>query len=77
MAFTAETEEMEKLCGLLIDIDGGIPNVFRAIEVSFPISATIIVSAMVPVTCTLVSRQTGLSTSSFMAKYSLSSLFFT
>jgi len=77
MAFTAEAEEMEKFCGLLIVIDGGIMSVVRAIELSFPISAIIILSAIVPVTCTPFSRQIGFSASTLMVKYSLSSLLFT
>ena len=52
MAFTAAAEETEKPCGLLIDIDGGIVSGFRAIDVSLPISPVIILSAIVPVSCT-------------------------
>ena len=54
MAFTAEADETEKRCGLLIDMDGGILSGFRAIDVSLPISAMIILSAIVPVSCTPV-----------------------
>ena len=58
MAFTAEAEQAEKRCGLLIDMDGGMLSGFSAIDVSLPISAVVILSAIVPVSCTPVSRQT-------------------
>ena len=77
MAFTAAAEERGSFSGLLKAIDGGMLSGFSVIDVSLWISVVIVLSAIEPVTCTSVSRQTGFSTSALMVKYSVSSRFFT
>lgn len=68
MAFTVTAEVIENFPGLLMGIEGGMLSGFTVSEVSFWISLIIDLLAIVPVTCTSVSRNTGFSMSSPKAK---------